>query len=266
MAADPIREPDFGTVLDRAVADFRKALLKRWRERAAEVVAEGKGRFPQGWRRSGGAEPMWPYWEALARLHVDYRHYRCRVVHWAESGQNGPVPKCEGSMDLGPVSMERPSYIDAKGVQRAIPDRIECGMPQIMAQIEAWSHQEAAVVRAALPEFGVHDLGEIEQAQAALLNLGGQLGLEAAKGSTRRSRSSRPAMPTCSPTSGNSPRTTMTTRAGTPPGPARRRRPSRTGSSTPWSPRSRTRPGSRGACRTCTPPEAPSCTRGAAGT
>ncbi|MFB9661405.1 hypothetical protein ACFQS3_01655 [Glycomyces mayteni] len=183
MAADPIREPDFGTVLDRAVADFRKALLKRWRERAAEVVAEGKGRFPQGWRRSGGAEPMWPYWEALARLHVDYRHYRCRVVHWAESGQNGPVPKCEGSMDLGPVSMERPSYIDAKGVQRAIPDRIECGMPQIMAQIEAWSHQEAAVVRAALPEFGVHDLGEIEQAQAALLNLGGQLGLEAAKGS-----------------------------------------------------------------------------------
>ncbi|MEU5874308.1 hypothetical protein AB0A73_22465 [Glycomyces sp. NPDC047369] len=183
MSEDLIRKTDFSSTLDRAAEEFRKALLKRWRERAAEVVTEGKGQFPQGWRRGGAAEPLWPYWEPLARLHVGYEHLRCKVVYWAESGQNGPVPKCEGHMDLGQPSLERPSYIDAKGVQRPIPDRIQCGMPQIMAQIEAWSHQEAEAVRKALPQFDVHDLGKVEEAQAALLDIGGQLGLDAGKGS-----------------------------------------------------------------------------------
>jgi hypothetical protein len=177
-----VKTTDFSGMLESAVEDFRKALLKRWRERVATAVAEGKYDFPAGWRRSKASrgEPMWPFWEPLYRLHLDYAHMRCRVIHWAENGQKGAVPQCEGSMDRGGgLSSERPSYVNGKGQLVPIPDSIQCGMRRLMEQVEGWSYEEAGAVRTAMPQFDAHDLDAIEQAQAALLKLGGLLGLSA---------------------------------------------------------------------------------------
>ncbi|HZM84790.1 MAG TPA: hypothetical protein VFC19_54405 [Candidatus Limnocylindrales bacterium] len=155
--------------------DFHEALTYRWQETITDMITNARrDGFPRN------RQPTWDYLSEAALQHV--RGY-CTFVHWVQGGQQD---------DLNAVSCQGKLPPSASG---ASPDGgavIDCGMGKVLKSVEDWAWAEREDVYAKLPLFDMHDLSVLEEAHNAFLDVGGQLGLDAAAGSTQTSKSFMP--------------------------------------------------------------------------
>lgn len=168
-------KPGHAARLTAAINTFHKALTKRWREDAYMAIKE-QGELTQGILRcyAAGSDQYWDYKSTSARAHIDYS--TCSYLDWVYGGQRGALSSvvCEGKTGHLVVFGDRDPPKD---------EPIVCGVGTILAQVEDWAWDERTTIFNKLPLFDAHDLSLIETAHNDFINLGKNLGLEAAAGS-----------------------------------------------------------------------------------
>jgi hypothetical protein len=161
--------------LSAALDAYHRALTRRWRELIADSIDGGAwDGIPESARGS-----VWDFTSPAARAHIDAFKgpaarfiSPCHYLNWVRNGQNSPLESvaCDGWTGDAPRIL-------------AIPPNIACGVGTIFEQVEDWAYDERQAVFAELPLFDTHDVGALERAHDRLIEIGGDLGLEANDGS-----------------------------------------------------------------------------------
>ncbi|MEO3747262.1 hypothetical protein [Plantactinospora sp. B5E13] len=179
MSGDIIYDTNFYSTLEAEVNAFRKALTKRWRKEVATAIRRNDT-FKTAFRRYHApyGEDIWDYWDPINQVHLIWGS--CEVITWAEGDQEGEVPSCPGRTFSPEMGYPPPTTYDRSGNEVPTPNEIYCGMNSVMQSVEYWAYGEGSAVLNKLPKFDAHDQRAIEDAQQAILTIGGALGLRAA--------------------------------------------------------------------------------------
>lgn len=185
MSGDYITGTAHAATLSSAMNDFHEALTFRWRELVVQRIQAVED-FPTRVRRSVSAAnhvPLWDHLSAPAVHHLRGAGGGCAYVAWVEGGQEGSLGgvTCDGK--TGVTDEEGVEVMGPNGRMETVPPFIECGMGQILGEVENWAWGEREYTYYELPLFDTQDMGAINDAYDTFIAVGGQLGLEAGSGS-----------------------------------------------------------------------------------
>jgi hypothetical protein len=185
--AEYIKDTNFAATLQLALKGFQTALTKRWRQRVATDIENLKYDFPKSFKRTVGQYDSyggrWSYDDPVNQYHFIYGV--CEYTKWGMGEQESDLSSvsCPGKT-YSPEQGYAPTMgYDRDGNQVVIPSEIQCGMGQVLADVENWAYGEQSAIFTDLPLFNAHDQEKLYQAHQALLKIGDKLGLKAGSGS-----------------------------------------------------------------------------------
>lgn len=183
-ADDYIRGTDHSRTLSKAMEGFHRALTRRWREVVCDAVVGDSNDFPTRIRREvspHSSQPFWDFRSLPARHHINGGH--CAYVAWVQGGQEQSLASvaCDGSTGVEEDGIVL--YDPRTSTPVVMPRSVECGVGNILAQVEDWAWGERDTIFYRLPMFDHHDVPAIERAHNDLVRVGASLGLQAEAGS-----------------------------------------------------------------------------------